>query len=112
MKIGKDGLKIGTATITVMSIYFSRGIVAKYGENSRVIIITLIIGFFLLSGIYQLYKGNIKGAVLILSITIPFIVSAIGLLLNNMLILIAGITLLFIVLFIVLKYLNWYIKNK
>lgn len=91
------------AIFTLMSIVFTRYIVSKYGENSRVIIIGVAVGISIIGFIGIIISRRYLAALWISLILIPSVIMAIGIYLDNTYISSTGLLLLFILIPIMIK---------
>lgn len=88
---------------TLMSIIFTRYIVSKYGENSRIIIMAVSVGISIISFIGIVYSKKYLAALWVLLMLIPLVVMTIGIYLDNIYISSIGFLLIFILIPIMIK---------
>ncbi|AOR23452.1 hypothetical protein [Clostridium taeniosporum] len=92
--------------LTIIAIIFTRYIVSKYGENSRIIIVTVALCISIIGLIGIIYSKKYLAILWALAIAIPSIVMAIGIYLDNIYISSVGFLLIFILIPIMIKYKN------
>ncbi|MBM7868547.1 UDP-N-acetylmuramyl pentapeptide phosphotransferase/UDP-N-acetylglucosamine-1-phosphate transferase [Clostridium pascui] len=83
------------AIFTLMSIVFTRYIVSKYGENSRIIIMAVAVGISIIGFIGIILSKKYLAALWVSLILIPLVVMTIGIYLDNIYIFYRGFIIIY-----------------
>jgi hypothetical protein len=95
-----------SAILAVISVFFSKYIVSKYGEDSRVIMITVVLVAAVVVVIGIIFTKKYLATFIVSMMMMPVVVGAIGIYIDNLYICAAGILLIFIIAPIMLKVIN------
>jgi len=94
------------AILAVISVLFSKYMVSKYGEDTRAIMITVVLVAAVAVVIGIICTKKYLVAFIVSMMMIPVVVGAIGIYIDNLYICAAGILLIFIIAPIMLKVIN------
>ncbi|MEG1255722.1 hypothetical protein [Clostridium sp.] len=92
----------------LFAIWLSRTVYSKYGDNGQVMVMYLVLLGLLALILYSIYIKNYKFAIALAVVSIPLIIGAVGMYLDNFICAMVGL----ILLFVVLKIGMMYVKNK
>jgi hypothetical protein len=98
----KHKYKYLVVLLPLLGLRFGRFIVSEYGEESRIIMISILLLMLLITIIVLVLKKKSYDAIMSICVTIPALIAGMGVYLDNSLLIITGIVLEFVVIIIFL----------
>ncbi|MEG0307618.1 MAG: hypothetical protein RR636_06730 [Clostridium sp.] len=92
----------------LFGIWLSRTVYSKYGDDGRLMLMYLGLLVFLGIILYGIYIKNYKSSIIMCLLSIPIIIGAIGIYMDNFICAMVGL----ILLFVVLKISTMYVKDN